>query len=120
MKEFFECIKFGFLHYWCYEKQKHYKCSYFKHLLINLNYAMWLIRNKNKHMQTQNPSIKEMTADQELASKAAPLAEYLKENHHPHTRAIVTSEGVEIVEGVNNIHDIFGTLAEYFKPEETL
>lgn len=65
-------------------------------------------------MQTQN---KQLTPEQELASKASPLAEYLKENHNPHTKAIVTSESIEIVEGVKNIPDVFATLAAYFKPE---
>lgn len=66
---------------------------------------------------SQNYPIKQFTPEQELASKASPLAEYLKAKHSPHTKAIVTTDSVEIVEGVKNIPDIFNTLAEYFKPE---
>lgn len=73
--------------------------------------------NNNYNMETKESLIKPMTAGQLFANAAAPLAEYLKANHHPHTKAIVTSESVEIVEGIKNLPDVFGTLAEYFKPE---
>jgi len=42
----FDCIKYGLLPFWCYEKHKHYECSYWQHLLINIKYAWWLIWNK--------------------------------------------------------------------------
>lgn len=39
----YNALKFGLLPYWCYEKEKHYDCSYWLHLRINLQYAFrWL------------------------------------------------------------------------------
>jgi hypothetical protein len=35
----FNCIYFGILPSWVYEKVKHYDCSYIQHLVINLRYA---------------------------------------------------------------------------------
>ena len=34
----------GLLPYWCYEKVRHYECSYLQHLVVNLKYAFrWII-----------------------------------------------------------------------------
>lgn len=43
---------------------------------------------------------------EDLQKAAEPLIKYLAENHHPHTTAVVTNTGVEIVEGVMNIQGI--------------
>ena len=36
----------------------------------------------------------------EMEEAAKPMIKYLAQNHHPHTTAIVTATGVEIVDGV--------------------
>lgn len=41
-----------------------------------------------------------------LLEASKPLMKYLAENHNPHTQAIVTSTGVEVVEGVLNIQNM--------------
>jgi hypothetical protein len=46
VKEILQCFLYGALPYWCYEKKRHYGCSWYEHLKINLNYGIWLIRNK--------------------------------------------------------------------------
>jgi hypothetical protein len=33
------CLFYSLLPYWMYESQKHYRCSYWQHLRINLEYA---------------------------------------------------------------------------------
>jgi hypothetical protein len=44
LKAIWCCVKFGLLPWWCYEKQRHYDCSYWQHLAINAAYAWrWLI-----------------------------------------------------------------------------
>lgn len=36
-------LLYGLLPYWCYEKTKHYSCSYWYHLYINMKYALrWI------------------------------------------------------------------------------
>lgn len=43
MRAIFCALYFGILPYWCYEKTRHYQCSYWQHLMINLKYAWrWL------------------------------------------------------------------------------
>lgn len=37
---------------------------------------------------------------EELTEAAKPLIKYLNENHNPHVKAIVTTDSVEVVEGV--------------------
>ena len=39
LRAIYMALYHGILPYWCYEKEKHYKCSYWRHLLINLRYA---------------------------------------------------------------------------------
>lgn len=38
-KAIYNALYFGIMPYWVYEKEKHYSCSYFEHLIINLKYA---------------------------------------------------------------------------------
>ena len=39
----------GFMHYWVYESSKHYNCSYFQHLWINITYAFrWMTFREDK------------------------------------------------------------------------
>jgi hypothetical protein len=35
----YNALHHGILPYWCYEKQRHYECSYWQHLWINIQYA---------------------------------------------------------------------------------
>lgn len=43
LKAIYKALYHGILPYWIYEKQKHYQCSYWQHLLINIRYAfVWL------------------------------------------------------------------------------
>lgn len=43
IRAIFYALKFGILPYWLYEENKHYRCSYLQHLIINLKYALrWL------------------------------------------------------------------------------
>jgi hypothetical protein len=39
LKAILNCLRFGVLPWWAYEKKRHYDCSYFEHLLINIRYA---------------------------------------------------------------------------------
>jgi hypothetical protein len=57
-----------------------------------------------------------MGKQEELARAAAPMAEFLTNNYHPHTKAIVTQESVEVVEGVSNVPDIFEHLSSLLRP----
>ena len=41
-------LYFGILPYWCYEKKRHYNCSYWHHLVINVRYAWRWITFKEK------------------------------------------------------------------------
>lgn len=41
-----------------------------------------------------------------LKDAALPLIKYLSETHHPHTMAIVTNTGVEVMEGVLSVQDV--------------
>lgn len=43
---------------------------------------------------------------EDLIKAAKPLNEFLKKYYHPHTRAIVTVDSIEIIEGVYNIPDV--------------
>lgn len=37
---------YGIMPYWIYEHSKHYNCSYWQHLIMNLQYAYrWLIND---------------------------------------------------------------------------
>ena len=39
----YKCFYHGILPYWMYEKEKHYSCSYWVHLWINICYAFrWI------------------------------------------------------------------------------
>jgi hypothetical protein len=40
------CIKYGLLPWWFYEKKKHYDCSYWEHLRLNITYALRWLRGK--------------------------------------------------------------------------
>lgn len=40
-----------------------------------------------------------------FAQAAAPLIQWLAENRHPHTKAIVTATGAELLEGCIAIHN---------------
>ncbi len=33
------CLYYGLLPWWCYERRRHYSCSYWRHLWINLALA---------------------------------------------------------------------------------
>lgn len=42
-KAIYNAIKHGLLPYWMYETEKHYDCSYWQHLFINVRYAFrWI------------------------------------------------------------------------------
>lgn len=44
IKAIWNCLKYGLLPWWVYEKEKHYDSSYWQHLWINLTYAWrWLL-----------------------------------------------------------------------------
>lgn len=44
IKAIWNCLKYGLLPWWTYEKEKHYNCGYWQHLWINLTYACrWLL-----------------------------------------------------------------------------
>ena len=47
-----------------------------------------------------------------MTDSAKPLIKYLSENHHPHVKAIVTSIGVEIVEGLMSDQKVFDYLRD--------
>jgi hypothetical protein len=48
IKAIYYAIKFGLLPYWLYEAERHYECSYFQHLCVNLNYAWrWITFHEN-------------------------------------------------------------------------
>lgn len=40
LRAILNAVYFGVLPYWVYENVKHYRCSYFEHLLINIQYAL--------------------------------------------------------------------------------
>jgi hypothetical protein len=43
LKAILFALFYGFAPFWMYEKEKHYKCSYWLHLWINLKYAFrWI------------------------------------------------------------------------------
>lgn len=43
LRAIYKALYHGLLPYWMYESEKHYDCSYWQHLLINLRYAFrWL------------------------------------------------------------------------------
>lgn len=45
----YKALYHGIFPYWCYEKTKHYDCSYLTHLWINLTYAWrWLTFNEDE------------------------------------------------------------------------
>lgn len=46
--------------------------------------------------------MKDMEKD-ELEKLGSQLAEYLKNNRHPHTAIVITSERIVVVEGVHSI-----------------
>lgn len=72
----------------------------------------------NTYMETTEKS--PMTKSEDLARSAAPMAEYLKNNYHPHAKAIIQADGVEIVEGIISVPDIFGELGRILQPEKTV
>jgi hypothetical protein len=39
LKAIYKALYHGILPYWCYEDVKHYDCSYWQHLWINIQYA---------------------------------------------------------------------------------
>lgn len=39
IRAIYYCLKFGVLPWWCYERRRHYTCSYLDHLALNLRYA---------------------------------------------------------------------------------
>lgn len=39
IKAILSALYHGIMPYWVYEKQKHYECSYLRHLWINIQYA---------------------------------------------------------------------------------
>lgn len=41
-----------------------------------------------------------LTEKEEFEVAARPLVDYLRVNHHPHVTAIVTSNGIELLEGL--------------------
>lgn len=45
IKEVGQCLFYGIMPYWVYERRCHYDCTYWQHLLINLRYAIWRIKN---------------------------------------------------------------------------
>lgn len=48
----------------------------------------------------------------ELREAAEPLIKYLCEEHHPHTKAIVTPTGVEVVVGVLSVQKVYDFLKD--------
>lgn len=44
-------------------------------------------------------------SDRELAALAAPLMDYLNRNHNPHTKIIVETDRIEIVQGIRMVKD---------------
>lgn len=49
---------------------------------------------------------------EELRTASKSLIDYLRKNHHPHVTAIVTSNSVEILEGLLNIPNVETTNSE--------
>lgn len=57
----YNALKHGLLPWWMYERQRHYDCTYWEHLVINLKYACrWMMFTedasdvefeKNNHVQ---------------------------------------------------------------------
>lgn len=39
LKAILNCLYFGLLPWWMYEKKRHYDCSYVYHLVINIQHA---------------------------------------------------------------------------------
>lgn len=49
IKAIYSAIKHGLLPYWMYEKEKHYSCGYWEHLIINVKYALrWMTFNEDQ------------------------------------------------------------------------
>jgi hypothetical protein len=44
-----KALYFGLMPYWVYEKVRHYECSYFRHLVINIRYAFrWVTYSEDE------------------------------------------------------------------------
>lgn len=56
--------------------------------------------------QDQASTENSVVVNAELKEAALPLIKYLSETHHPHTMAIVTNTGVEVMEGVLSVQDV--------------
>lgn len=49
LEAIYKAFYYGLLPYWCYEKERHYSCSYFQHLIINVKYAWrWITFNEDQ------------------------------------------------------------------------
>lgn len=44
--EIVKCIWFAILPFWFYESKKHYDCTYWQHLKMNLNYIIYILKIK--------------------------------------------------------------------------
>lgn len=53
-QEVVKCLWFAVLPYWCYETQCHYDCTYWQHLKINFNYAIYILKIQNNGKQKEN------------------------------------------------------------------
>lgn len=49
IKAILNCLYFGLLPWWVYERNRHYDCSYIRHLAINIQYAWrWITFQENE------------------------------------------------------------------------
>lgn len=49
LRAIYGALKYGILPWWMYERVKHYECSYWQHLRINLRYALrWALFKEDK------------------------------------------------------------------------
>ncbi|MGN6416161.1 MAG: hypothetical protein ACTHMC_01625 [Pseudobacter sp.] len=49
IKAILYALYFGIMPYWMYEKERHYRCSWYAHLVINLQYAYRWITFRETH-----------------------------------------------------------------------